>query len=548
MISFDKYNLEHNYDELLVAEAENLFRKNAILDVTQPEKNLFVFAIFDGHDLETEIFKPFTKVQKSTCSCAFHQNHGVCKHVIAGLFHLRAQKKSFQTKKSEPIQTKARVLNTHTLLQHVEREELIHFVRDYARKDSRFALQLKIHFAKNVDLPNNREKYEQLLNAIIKPNTGKTRPNQNELKAFIKVIDDLIDQMEDRVALEQYEEAFHMLQAGFYKFCYVHHHHGQDSLSFHKQNKRWIEAIGAFLNEKIPYALKKQIKDFLKDISFLSFYRYHDIEYNAGRTLKEHVGQKEKKEYIKKLSDHAQSLVGEDKVNAFAILADLAEEMTAEVRKVIFETGFPLTIFYQKLSQIKAWTLCRQMVEMSMKIQGSPAELFLFHAENLTFHRDFQVASEVACFYFQRTGQITAFQKLREAAGQEVWQSELKPRIDQRVFNDNRPMAVACYLHWEKNWESLYHFLLLQEDLLPYLRLLTEMASHRPKETEYLISHHLTAYLKHHLGEKSQEDVQLFFRQMDGAKLFVTRKKVAAQLSKIFADRQALVQCLKPYL
>lgn len=544
-MSPDKYNIEKLYDDLLVAEAENLFEKKAIIDVSRPEKPLFVFVINDGVDLETEILKPFTKVQKSTCPCLFHQQHAICKHVIAGLLYLRAQKKETQKNKPETSAQNPKVLQIHTILQHVEREELIHFVRDYARRDARFALQLKIHFAKNVDLPNNREKYAQLLNAIIKPNTGKTKPNQNELKAFLKVTDDLIDQMEDSLALEQFEEAFYILQAGFYKFCYVQNYHGQESNAFLQQNTRWMRAIESFLQEKIPYSLKKQIKDFLMDLAFLSFYRYTDVESNVAMALKSHLGAGEKKHFLHKLSGHAKQLTGEERTNVLVIMAYISENLSGEVGPWLDQSGFPILSFFKQLSQLQAWDLCRAIIRKVQHTAGVPAELFLWQTENLCLIGALEEALESALHHFNRTGQMAAIQKIYDSADQVNWLETLKPEIEKTILSDHRPVSVAAYLHWSKNWDSLYHFIMTQAEIIPFLKYLTDMALHKPDETEDLITHHLTVYLETHLGEKSQQDLLHFFKLMDGVKLFSLRKKVAANLAKSYPERQALVQWLE---
>ncbi len=184
-----------------------LFEKNAVIDFSQPEKHLFVFVIHDNEDWEVEIMKPFTKIQKSTCSCLFYKKNNICRHILAALFYIRNIRSSKIKPKAEPKNTKVQTLNIPSLLQHVEREELIRFVKQYARDNAAFALQLKIHFARKVDMSDNKDKYKVILDSIIKPYTGKTRPTLHVIKAFLSVSEEFLGQLQDCLALQSYQES-----------------------------------------------------------------------------------------------------------------------------------------------------------------------------------------------------------------------------------------------------------------------------------------------------------------------------------------------------
>ncbi|MBK8081768.1 MAG: hypothetical protein IPK25_16725 [Saprospiraceae bacterium] len=207
MTLVNKFLIEVKYDDILVEEAEILFEKKVIIDVLNPEKNLFVFSLFDERDYEVEIFKPFTKLQRSTCSCLFHTQHKICKHVLAGLMFLRNQKSKEESEKKTPAVSKTKTLNISNILSNVSREELIQFVKNYAKSDPKFSLQLKVFFARKVDLPDNKKKYKSILDSVIKPHSGKSNPSVAEIRAFLTINKELTGQTEDCIALEQYEEA-----------------------------------------------------------------------------------------------------------------------------------------------------------------------------------------------------------------------------------------------------------------------------------------------------------------------------------------------------
>jgi len=279
--------IELIYDDELVQQGELLFESNAVSDVSVLDSNLYVCQVKDGLNYEVEIFGPFLKKQKLSCECTFFKNNRVCKHVIAALFKIRENfKEKEKTKEVVAIDTplkkqKLATLNINQILEEIEHEDLKSFVKNYAKQDKKFSTQLKVSFARKIDLSNNQDKYKNILNTIIRPYTGlQAKSNASELRAIIHVLENFGDQINDCIALGQYREAFNIYESAFAKLEYVRHYHQYHADQTLKLSHSYHQMIVDFLGEKLPPELRVEFIAFLIDLVGRSYYHFSDVHHN----------------------------------------------------------------------------------------------------------------------------------------------------------------------------------------------------------------------------------------------------------------------------
>jgi hypothetical protein len=547
LASEDKYLIELKYDDLLVAEAENLLDKNAVIDFSNPEKHLYLFVIHDGEDIETEIHKPFTKIQKSTCPCQFHTKHKICKHVIAGLLYLRNQQASNKKSSSVTQNKKPKTLNTHTILQHVEREELIHFVRNYAKSDAKFALQLKIHFARKVDLPDNREKYKILLDSIIKPYNGKNKPSASELKAFLSVTEELIGQVQDNLAIRQYEEAIHVFEAGFYKFMYVRHYFGMESPVFTMQNEAWHDIVLSFYQLDIPFVLKKSLTSYLLDIALLSFYRFTDVQKNVVRILAAHISKKESSQLTDSLIDKISHVPVNEKPIIMALVCLLVHHVPVPIRQLAEAPGFAVLPWLKYMKALGMNDSVKKEITLLSDKPGFDRELFLIQCEIELEENNRQEAVVSAYRYFKATGNYSIVNVMISGAGKEQWLSTLKNIFEKLILNDAtvKPIYVIQYYQMQEEWNHLCNYLSLHDDIQHLHACAQVLYKYRPADLEALYEKNLLFYLTNHMGDTSYAYIGAVIHTLGRLRLFTLKNNLKDKISQKYKDRKGLIQFLE---
>jgi len=273
---------ELHFDGDLVYQGEKLYDVGAVQDFHKPEKNLWTAMVYDEIFFEVELFSPFAQRRKVSCECEYYKKEKACKHITAALFALRTQLKEEAERKAERLKHKSRTgkkLNINTLLQELDKDDLINFIRGYARKDKNFNIALKAHFARRVDLVDNRAKFKGILDSIIKPITSPTaRAKASDLKNFIAVSKELISQLEDALSLSEYTDAFYIVDAGISKAEYVRYHYDNYSDETLAISQRYHELL-VLLHQRVHAdGLKANLLELILDVPQRSYYRHNTLQ------------------------------------------------------------------------------------------------------------------------------------------------------------------------------------------------------------------------------------------------------------------------------
>ncbi|MBC7884441.1 MAG: hypothetical protein H7X99_03150, partial [Saprospiraceae bacterium] len=278
--------IELIYNEDMVLQAEQLFEKGAVRDMSNIESSLYVCKVKDGMLYEVEIQSPFAKKQKSSCDCSFYKQNKICKHIIAGLFYIRKQLKEksekIEIREIEKKKQKLSTLNINQILEEIDHDDLMKFVKNFARHDKKFTTQLKVNFARKIDLSDNTNKYKNILNTIIRPHAGdQTRASSADVKAICHVLEDFMDQVNDCIVLGQYREALNIYTSAFAKLEYVRHYYHYHTEILNKLSLNYHQVIADFLSEKLPPEIRNELHTFLFDLATRSYYHFHDLTVNV---------------------------------------------------------------------------------------------------------------------------------------------------------------------------------------------------------------------------------------------------------------------------
>jgi hypothetical protein len=228
-MNFEIKNIEIFFPEKVVEQAEGLIQEGLVEGIAYLEKKIWTMKVGESYEklkkgdaFEVEIQMSGKKVKRGTCDCDFYQqnltlknNH--CQHIVAGLFALRKHLLEKELERQKTVRVtpfKHKKLTTISVLNSVDPEALKNFVRAYARTDKKFALSLKARFAHAVEVENDKEKYLQLLQATFTSvTTTKDKIKYSSLQQIQLVITDILDHVDDAIALEHYSEASDILQA-----------------------------------------------------------------------------------------------------------------------------------------------------------------------------------------------------------------------------------------------------------------------------------------------------------------------------------------------
>ncbi len=291
-------HIELHIDDSFFEVGERLLAKEAMQNLFQSEKNLWLATFKDGKLFEVEIQLVANRVKAMTCDCAVFEQHKACAHTAAVLIELRKIKVNEKEEKEKVKVFKPKKSNqkitVHSILQNISQEELNTFVRAYARSNRNFSIALKTKFATNVEVENSQEKYLQVINAAISVHkTAKGEYSPKSMQHISKLIHQMFVQAEDVIALKNYAEGFSILEACMLKVAPLLRYNPKleenQNLIF-----RFLQISWELYQKEIAPTLRERIWDFIKQEAFKTFYFQENLEAQFFHLLLETTDDSEK--------------------------------------------------------------------------------------------------------------------------------------------------------------------------------------------------------------------------------------------------------------
>ncbi len=256
-------NLELELSEQHLVVGEKLLEEGKVAQLSENERHLWI-ANVNGFEVEMQISP--SRVKACSCDCDEFERERMCGHVAAGLLLLRRQLSETVRQPNQNKRTKAfsyQKLTINAILDSVTQEELEGFVRNFARTNKPFSLALRTKFAAKVALSDNREKFGQVLDAAIKTfRKANDKISSAGVSQLQKILEELLGQADDAMALEHFAESWAMLAAIVGRFSPILNKLDKEDSSLPEQIMVAFGKIEKLASLPIPPDLQAEIRQF----------------------------------------------------------------------------------------------------------------------------------------------------------------------------------------------------------------------------------------------------------------------------------------------
>lgn len=552
-MNFSLRQIENEVPEAALLAGETLLERNAVDELNELEKNLW---ITDAEGFEVEIQLSGNKVIAGTCECALFQKERMCGHFVAGLFLLRQKQQQEKDKRAkEKPPSPPRRLTTGVVLDQIDPDELIRFVREYARTHRNFAIELKARFASSVSNLQSKDKYSQLLdttiNAVRNPNRQITLRGAQRLA---KVIRELNQQAAQNLSVGNYVEVADIAQSIVEKVSPV-----LSKVQRRRDDLRslLIEAFGYLLElaeqSPAPQLLQRLWKDSLQEYAKLT-YQTNQLDHFFFKLMLKVARDKEQ---LESLLDRIQEQAAKHKdhkttatdylLMQIAILERLDQTEDAS-RLMEQHLNAPAVLDYairqaQRLGnrpREKALAQIGLRLELPDSFQGKLEVLLLKIAEE---EADTDNIQTFGLRHFFRNLELSDYRKAREATPPEKRQAFFEDTLTQlreRPYTAEIRDTVAGLLMAEEQFEILMAY----TEEVQSLDLLTAIDKYLlprfPDRVRALYRQLLHEYARHYVGPKTARRIAQALEHLQSLNDNNFVFELARELRKDYPERHTL--------
>lgn len=550
------FSLEHfelHVPSELLPAGEGLYESDAITSSGELEKNLWSFEVKDNTEQEVEILISPSKVINHSCECELFAEAKVCKHIVAALYLLRNIKTKPNTVVRKTVRSTPKKLSTNTILQQIPIEDLKNFIRNYAKKNKPFSTALKANFARNVETSNNSDKYENILNTVIRPATGSShRIPHNSLRQFFNIAEQFDAQFEDAISLKQYKEAFYIIKSLLSKNAYINHWTLSDNEKATKLNKHLHEQYVYFLEQDMAPELRREASVFSMELLERSYYHVSDPDHNMYLII---LDANQEEDY-EALVDILSKRLGSDLLHNYEL------EYLWMIRQQMVEKGIidqiptkppflgSQSVFRicEKLESIKAYKGLLAFVNQ-FKVKGVLKDVFLIkkYLNVLAQLGEHDELYELSFRYLFAFKDIFFYDVIRENFPNK--QKETYTTINEKLSKRSQFEPQSLFLDIlkkEHKVKEMVTYILSSDHSLTHLYNYADYISQSDqKELAELSVNAADMYLKEYLGEESAHEMRkllLFLKHNDYNPSY---KMVRNHLLSDFSDRKGLMKTIK---
>ena len=518
-VKFPIQNIEANLDENALLIGERIFER-ADYELTQVDRNLWTASI-DQFEIEIQLVG--SNVRAYSCECTTFEESGICGHIAATLFALRRTLNESKSKGEKRKRKSAQNLSINRMLGAVPPEDLQAFIRQYARKNRLFGLALKVRFASAVPFDDNKAKYNELLDTVLKyliSRQGTISPQGvRHLAGFVEMLN---NQADDAIAMEHYTEAFDLLSVALSRLLHISKKCGQSAEELHA-------AIGMTCLKLKLLALKALSPDLKKEL--WSFSRAHFPKYSARQfgiagqllevalELSEEVPQRE--EIV--------ALVGAGLKNPTPVEHKLT--MVNSLLPWLARHPAMMTAFGKLLDELEEGPLLLRIAELlllaalpkeSIKVarraldSGLPVDLHLsLRKTMLSASEQLGSAEEMfehALWLYYETDDPDYY-KICQSVIEKVPKRQFR-KIEQDFQFLPGDFLQLTLLALKEDWDQLLIQLKNKDDIDVLIKFAGPLLERRPEETLRLFEGQLDLYLKTHFGPVPIRQLNKWLREI----------------------------------
>lgn len=555
-MNFALKDIELYIDDLWVEQGEALLLEFTKQKLHEIERHLWVGTMGDS-EIEVQISP--SKVKAYTCECDDFKREKICSHVTAGLLYLRKllqQKEEEKKAKAVPPKATSNKLTIPLILRSANDEELRQFIRQYARINRDFALSLKARFAARIDSIDSHAKYEQLLDAIIKPGTSKKRKMTAKTRTqLLRLLDELEIQAKDSLAIENPTETFAISQAALDKAGSILRWPSDKEVDFPAIFRRFIRQLLQIQLSAVAPALKVKIFDYLLDLCFtptllekglsddlIQFAIEKDLSSTQRQQILERIDillastQLEKKYHLQLLVNKLRLLELEGR----------SEEQEALIKKHLNEPNVLLHAIDRSLRN-QQYSQVQKLAERGLndyrntEILAALREALLSVALHL---KDKKETAHQALWLFLHHYQIDYFRQYKSTFRKSSWPKafqKLLTTLDERPFSlAKRDMHSDVFVEEQKP-TALYEYIhkIRSMDLL--LRHGQYLFQWDEKKTNELYTELLENYISNHIGRQTSQKVRRLIQHLHEINQAKVAARLVAFLRQEYGERDSLM-------
>lgn len=562
MTPFKLLDLERHLEEAIWLEGESWQLAGAVKSLTEVERHLWVAKVSEEKSYEVEIQITPSKVKSYSCECAAFRRQGRCGHIVAALIELRSlmahRKREREAKKVAAASRKAenkRRLTLDTVLEEVPSEELLAFIREYARHHRQFSLALKARFTPQVDQIQSREKYAQLLNtAISVSRKANRRISLRGVQKLTKVLEEVLFQAEGYFYAGHYQEVMDAAGMILEKITPILNKvdRGREKLEAYLQQA--FSLLGKLADGETPPALKKKLWDYALGESGKLFYRNQTLDVQFYQLLfRLAVDDNQRKQLLQLLEDHLDMKVTQTESEEELLLLKLRllekQGNQSDIDKFFAaHTGQPklLKRAVDKARKLKDWSAARHWIKTALEQEAIQDDRQAWQKIALEVAQESGEKQDIlplAIDLFVKSGQASYFDlALSEAEDSTLVSDEALQRLVLEAPRAVRQEAIATVLSRTDRLEDLLKFL----EHAQSLALLQKFDHHWQQNGEQkifpLYQKLVMGYLKDHLGRITSQKIRniIDFLYQTGRSSMADR--LIEEMKNTYPERHSLME------
>ncbi len=557
---FPLKDIEKHIDDGLIMAAEELIARNRVAPIKELEKHLWFTTVNDDKAYEVEVQITPSKVKAFSCDCKPYILNKTCKHIISALFLLRKEKLQQAAQKQQKKQANKKhiqKLSVPLLLKNIPETDLKSFVQEYAKSNPNFAISLKAKFAKVIEIDDNFEKYSTILKAAIS-NTKKSKGviKGRNAKHLYQTIQELLNQIDEDIALEHYTDAFLLLRVLLKHLPLAIAQADQINIlkAFIQQ---CIDILVEFCKKVTSPQLKKQLWEFCFEAFKRPFYHAHDFDTDLMSCLLSlAVDPKDDEQLLAFLTEESQHNDSPDR-SARLLLFEIKileklnrKEETQKLIEANLHNRNILAVAIKNACAEKNYLHAEQLASSALQNVENNIEKRLLEKTLLKIALDQKneaLILQYARLCFFHDYEIQYFQLCKKFIT-DNWldfRNQLLEEIDQKAYRIELKDAKAAIFYQENMFEELMAYI----RKISSLHLLQKydaalFVDHEPVVTE-LYMELLSNYLKNHLGRQAAIKIKSVLQHLKQQGKFELTNQLVTIFKNLYAERHALIEELE---
>ena len=552
-MSFPLKYLELHLDNYQMEQAEALLARKAFLSLNKIERNLWSGLLETDQEYETEIKLVNGKVNNYSCDCIPFRKNKTCAHVVATLIMLRHKVDSVQEEVVKQKKEKKHKLSTAQILKSVPPDYLLKFVKEYAKKNRNFALDLKTKFAFLVPGNEDADRYEQILSSAISMHKTKNGLiNKRGIKQVDLVCQELLTQSEDQIAVKRYTEAFPILSAILFKI--------PPSIKYDEESYledvylKAFELLNQILKEDISPAFKRNIFDFLsQELPLWSIFE-NNLEVEFFNVLHKIATDISVSQIVYDLIEEWQKdipLSKQNRVNVLVLKINLLEKegKSKEAKALIEDNLSNPSILYIAVEEAKKqndWQKIEQIGLSSLNKLETHADKSFIHdllfeaSRNLNKPEKFQhfgILRFLESFDFKYIDQMVA---AKPKSSDTVYDA-IMIGLEKQTYSKSKRNAIAEIYFRRKEIKELFNYI----EKLGSLELLQiydqNFLPKRKKKIYALYQYLVSEYLDHHLGRVPAQKISALILHLKKIGAHDLSYDLTSMIKDKYAERHSLM-------